>query len=241
MAAGIWEADSKGNPVGDGFSATLQENTFFHFDAEAVQALSHAIEELALEEASGSLAAAIQHFSDFDQFRERFWQLGATLEKVQVFGRGQPPRRHGHASFIKASDSLGAFWIVLFQGRHSQVLLCCRQTNAARLIEERRYAGFYSLEPNVVEEAKQQLLKMAKGHLADLPMFSRVERMDQAGKELAKLLGRHQRTLSSGLEKLKVGSGQYHAVDFLSDLDNTLNELSQWKHRLPGLISGPNP
>src|SRR5438094_933335 len=105
----------------------LLENHFYQLEAEALLAASHAIEELALEEADGTLLATMQEFRHFEPHRERYWQLAATLTDVRVVAHGRQPPRHGHLKFIATTHkALGPFWTVLYQGRRGQAMLVCR-------------------------------------------------------------------------------------------------------------------
>ena len=72
MDASVWDTDDKGKPCSCALSAGMVENRFYRFDAEAFLAASHAIEELALEEACGFLLATMQEFRHFEPHRERY-------------------------------------------------------------------------------------------------------------------------------------------------------------------------
>src|SRR5206468_11554281 len=99
MDASVWNTDEQGRPCSCAVAGGLLENHFYLFDAEAILAASHAIEELALEEANGLLLATMQEFKYFEPHRERYWQLAATLEEARVIAKGKRPPRHGHLKF----------------------------------------------------------------------------------------------------------------------------------------------
>jgi len=64
-------------------------------DAEAAMAIGHAIEDLALEEANGSLLGAFQGSEYFEPHRERYRQLAATIDQSRCWRRqnAKPARR----------------------------------------------------------------------------------------------------------------------------------------------------
>ena len=51
MEAAIWKTDAAGNPDGEGITRELVENTFYLFHPEGLQAVTHAIEDIALARA----------------------------------------------------------------------------------------------------------------------------------------------------------------------------------------------
>src|SRR5262245_26146104 len=84
LVAGIREADSEGLP---GSAARgLADNRFYHFDTDAARGLMQTVEEMAIEEATGTLLTALGEFTDFDSGRERYEQLAMALDRVEVIG-----------------------------------------------------------------------------------------------------------------------------------------------------------
>src|SRR5688572_31111317 len=77
---------------GNAWNHGLADNVFYEFDADSVTAVWHALEDIALEEASGSLTAAVQEFSWVEAQRERCEQLALTLDDVEIIGNGAAPR-----------------------------------------------------------------------------------------------------------------------------------------------------
>src|SRR5438094_8065876 len=140
MDASVWNTDEKGKPASCALSSGMAENHFYLFDADAMLAASHAIEELALEEAKGFLLATMQEFRNFEPHRERYWQLAATLGEARVVVEGRKPARHGQLKFAGTNhNALALFWTVLYQGHNRQVLLICRQTKGARIVDQTRF------------------------------------------------------------------------------------------------------
>ena len=88
MDALVRETDVDGNATGDEAPRAFAPNTFYVFDAEALGAFCHGIEDLALEAANGSLLAAFQTFENFKAHRERYCHLAVTVDSVEVLGAG---------------------------------------------------------------------------------------------------------------------------------------------------------
>src|ERR1041385_8242537 len=79
--------------VGDeAVAGELRENRFYYFDPDACQAVFHGIEDIAMEEASGTLFSLFPTFAGFEAQRERYGHLAATIDQVAVAGSGRMPR-----------------------------------------------------------------------------------------------------------------------------------------------------
>ena len=179
------------------------ENHLYLFDAEALLAASHAIEELALEEANGTLLAAMQGFKHFEPHRERYWQLAATLADVRVIAHGKQPPRHGHLKFIATSHkALGPVWTVLYQGQRRQAMLVCRQTNRAKTFEEKRFEGCYTFNRELIARVRQDLEQILAGRAPRMREFERLLAIDQAAKKLAAEFTREHKAVDPGLRYL---------------------------------------
>ena len=175
MDATVWNTDEKGKPCSCAISTGMIENHFYRFDAEAVLAASHAIEELALEEANGFLLATMQDFRHFDPHRERYWQLAATLKEAHVIAKGRKPPRHGHLKFIATErQPLAPFWTVLYQGHHCQAMLVCRQADGAKIFEQKRFDGFYTFNPDLIGRVRRDIEEILAGCAARMREFERL-------------------------------------------------------------------
>src|SRR5213593_602948 len=210
MDASVWNTDERGRPSSRAVAGGMLENHLYLFDAEALLAASHAIEELALEEANGTLLAAMQGFKHFEPHRERYWQLAATLADVRVIARGKQPPRHGHLKFIVTNHkALGPFWTVLYQGHRRQAMLVCRQTNRAKAFEEKRFEGCYTFDREWIARVRQDLEQILAGRAARLREFDRLIAIDQAAKKLAAEFTREHKAVDSALRKLR-NAGEHH-------------------------------
>lgn len=235
--AGIFEVDCEGNPSATP-STEIVENDFYLFDAEALIAFNYAIEEIALEEASGSFLAAIQDFRQFEPLSERYWQLAATLDDVQVIGAGRAPRKGDNIKFCNCGTSeLGKFWIVLYQGDTSKVLFLGEQINDARSFEEKKFVGFYTFNERVINQARQDVIDLLGGRCPDLKGFGELRGIDRAAKRLKVEFAREQQALELAIKDLR-GRPTVDRTRFLRRLQKSLERLNELKTRLPELIVG---
>ena len=235
--AGIYELDCDGNPHLTPASEIV-ENDFYLFDAEALIAFNCAIEETALEEANGSFLAAIQDFRQFEPLSERYWQIAATLDDVQVIGTGRTPRKPGNIKFCNCGTSeLKKFWLVLYQGDTSKVLFLCEQSNDARAFEEKKFVGFYTFNERVISQAKQDVVELLGGKCPDLKGFGELRGLDRAAKRLKVEFAREQQVLDLAIKDLR-GRPTADRTRFLRRLQQSLERLNELKTRLPELIVG---
>jgi hypothetical protein len=238
MDAVIRETDARGNPGANALYGELAENTFYIFDADAMCAVGHAIEDLALEEGNGRVLSAFQDFANFETHRERYCQLAATVDGVQALAAGRKPRAARRIQFIRDTQSAGkAFWMVSYEGHHRHALLLCRQMNRAEYFEDGIYTGFYTFDAPLVARFRKDMAESAKGGGSGLREFGRLQALDHAAKQIQQEFAREKETLSAAFRKLMRSGGEYHAESFAADLDKGLSRLLQWKTRLPEMLA----
>lgn len=237
MEAVAWGLDAGGKPAVNALTSGLNENTFYLFDAEAMLAVGHAIEDLALDAAAGRLLAVFQEFKQFEPMRERYWQLGATLDEVQVLGYGRKPARNGRVKYGHLGQSpLKDFWVVLYEGRRQQALLFCRQVNKTGLFEEKKFVGFYTFDLGLPARVRQEIADCLRGRCRGLLEFHRLLALDRAYRLIQGDFTREQQAVESAIRKLQVGGGRYHARHFATDLSRGLARLARWETRLPAML-----
>jgi hypothetical protein len=242
MDASVWNTDEHGRSCSSAVAGGMLENHFYLFDAEAILATSHAIEELALEEANGTLLATMQEFKHFEPHRERYWQLAATLDDVRVLAQGRLPSRYGHLKFIATNQkALGPFWTVLYQGGRRQAMLVARQTHPAKSFDARRFEGCYTFSRELIARVRHDLEQILAGRAARLEAFERLLAIDRAAKKLAAEFTREQKAVDSALRKLQTAGGPYPPRQFEAAVQQSLNRLKQLTERLPRLVGGSQP
>ena len=233
----VLETDAAGKSAGPAVLRNLSENRFYFFNAEAMSALCHATEDLALEEANGSLLAAFQQFRDFEPHRERYAQLAATIDRVDVLATGRTPRRARRIRFITDSKaSCREFRMVLCEGRRHQALVFARQKNKAARFDDKQFTGFYTFDAGLISRVRRDLEDVIAGRSAALREFGRLRAIDQAAKQMNMAFSRERDALSNAVRRLQLEGDQYQAGHFTSDLEKGLSRLHQWKTRLPDIL-----
>jgi hypothetical protein len=235
QAADIREADCEGQPGRQAFQ--LVDNRFYHFDGESARGFVQAVEELAIEEASGTLLTAFGEFTDFEAGRERYEQLAMALDHVEVIGSGKTPRPIRRLRFIH--DSSGRcrdFLAAVYTGRRGSAWFAARRIGTPRKPISQSYRGFYSFNARRAGRLRQELLETASGRAAGLPEFARLLAIDQFAKELAAEFNRQKDEMLAAVRRLQAGDEAYRPGKFASDLEQGLTRLQQWKNRLPSVL-----
>ena len=144
------------NKVRLGDLVTIPDSDLHHvMDADAMLAISYAIEDIASEERQGELIATFQNFQNFLPHKARYMSLAEDIDAVRVWGCGKPPTKCGKVDFVVADDvKLLRYWLVLFDSPHARAVLLCKQVNKAEKFEDKKFLGFYSFNPYLVQSIR---------------------------------------------------------------------------------------
>ena len=135
---------------------TIPDSDLHHvMEYEAMLAISHAIEDIAAEERQGELIATFQDFKNFLPYRNRYMSMAEELDAVRVWGCGDVPKKCGKVDFIQADEErLLRYWLVLFDSENTRAVLLCKQVNKATAFEDKKFLGFYSFNPYLVQSIR---------------------------------------------------------------------------------------
>ena len=237
MDAAVWNTDERGQPCSGPISGGTDENRFYLFDAEAVLSASHAIEEMALEEARGSLLATMQDFKWFEPHRERYWQLAATLDRVRVVARGRRRASHNRLEFVAGSHpAIAPFWTVLYEGGSFCAMLICRESDGAVVFNDKRFLGFYTFDSTLIARVRRDIEQILAGTSSRMTEFERLVGIDRAAKQANALFERERKLVEAALRRLQTGGRRYQPLDFAADLEKSLTRLNQMNAKLSELM-----
>ena len=135
---------------------TIPDSDLHHvMDSEAMLAISHAIEDVASEVGHGELIATFQDFQNFLPYRGRYMSLAEELDAVRVWGSGPLPKNCGKIDFVESDrEKLGRYWLVLFDSDDARAVLLCKQVNRAIPFADKKFLGFYSFNPYLVQSIR---------------------------------------------------------------------------------------
>jgi len=143
---------------------TIPDSDLHHvMDPEAILAISHAIEDIAAEERQGELIATFQDFKNFLPHKNRYISMAEDLDAVRVWGDGEPPKKCGKVDFVQVNGQLLRYWLVLFDSPHVRAVLLCKQVNKATELADKKFLGFYSFNPYLVQSIRWRFNLMSCG------------------------------------------------------------------------------
>ncbi len=233
---GICETDGSGKCLQSILLSNLEENTFYLFDADAALAFSHTVEDFALDDANGTLLAAMQNAGQFEPHRERYQQLAATLKKVELIACGKLLRGHKRLKFCRDAGVVKSFWMVLYEGRKCQAMFLGEQANDAETFDEKKFTGFFTFNPRLISEAREDMAECLAARRPQLRQFAQLHKLDRAAKHLKIKFAREKDAIDIAIRKLQSHGKKYRGKHLLADLNKTLERLNRLQTHLPELI-----
>lgn len=231
------ETDADGRLAARLSHGQLKPHTFYLFDADTHEAFWHAIVELALEEANGSLLACFGQFQEARPYQDWLRQAACTLDRVDLIGSGRPLRGIPQARFIvDARGGCRQFRLVLYEGRRAYAMAIGRMVNPPLSPQPGWQVGFYTLNARVVRHFRAELLDVARGRAAVAQEFLRLQAIDQASKALQRELLQQQAALNEAWDRLRLDRQRYGPAPVLGQLERGLARLQAWRTRLPRLM-----
>jgi len=148
-----------------GEAVFVPEHDIVHvFDNEMMLAVSHAIEDLASEVREGELIATFQSFENFLPSKKRYISLASDLDAVRVWGSGKIPKGCPGIDFIATDNpKLMRYWLVVFESQTDHAVMVCRQINETDEIEKKKFVGFYSFCPYLVQSIRWRFNLISSG------------------------------------------------------------------------------
>lgn len=134
------------------------------FNNGAMLAVSHAIEDLADETSKGELIVTFQDLKKFLPRRQRYIQMAKKLNSIRIWGKGTPPANCPNIDFVPVfHTAVLRYWVVLFTSPKVNAVLVGREINKAADMTKRYFAGFYSLNPFVIQSLRRNFALMSSG------------------------------------------------------------------------------
>jgi hypothetical protein len=126
--------------------------------------------------------------------------------------------------------------MVLYEGQRFQAMLLCEQVNDAKKFDEKKFVGFYTFNPRIVAQAREDMTESLGGDCPGLKRFARLQQMDQAAKKIKVEFAREKEAIDIAIKKLQNHEKHYRAKHFIEDLNNTLERLNRLQAHWPELI-----
>lgn len=139
-----------------GEEVSIPENDAHHVISTPLMcAISHAIEDMAMEAGQGELIATFQNLSEFVPVQDRYRALARKLDYVRIWGEGVPPKGCRDIDFITTfHPKVSRYWMVLFDSPKFRAILFSKQVNRTSHLPDRKFVGFYSFNPYLVQSIR---------------------------------------------------------------------------------------
>jgi hypothetical protein len=211
-------------------------NVFHTFNSEVMLALSRAVEDIAMEDAYGRLLSSFQDFGKFQNHRERYSHIAATLDEVLVLGVGRKPKECGQVQFINADGTaLERFWMSMYQGNRIHLLIISRQINEAESIPEKIFRGFFTFDARLISRIRREVLDALSGRQPAMPSFSRLSALDDARRQVRDRFNSELQALETELESLRQRP-HLSPKGVLNALNLALDRLNQLRESVPAFF-----
>lgn len=201
--AAIHEFDSRLN-TGPAVTIFPVPDKFYVFNSDAVFAFSDAIEDIALEEANGTVIASILDLSNLKEQRERYAQLAATMDDVRVAASGPGTKLPG-INMLRAATSLKDCWSVIYAGKRIKVALLTQVKRPFKRIDDAEFIGFYTFNQKLISMAEHDFDKVVPENCPLLEQFKRLQKLDLAQKIIAETFCREEATLEDVFTEMRRG------------------------------------
>jgi hypothetical protein len=232
--AHIRRRTAEGRPGGEALPASLQENRFYYFDEDACQAFFHAIEDLAMEEARGTLVALVPSFKEFMAHRERYEQIGVTIDKVAVAGAGRIPKPIHRVHLTEASRKIAEnYRMISLQAGKLEVMFIARAAGGG----SHQFVGFFSFNARLAQRMRAALTATLGGGSGELPEFERLLGVDQAAKQIEVDLNRQREAMDRAMVELREGGDPARAGQVATELEMGAMRISEWKNRVSAMMA----
>ncbi|MES2308124.1 MAG: hypothetical protein V4507_04620 [Verrucomicrobiota bacterium] len=155
-AARVHQSRKKNKKVTLGEAVVIPDTDLHHvFDADTVLAVSNAIIDLSSEVRGGDLIVSFPDFEDYSDYKAVLESIAEDTDSLRVWAFGNPPKNRKNIDFVPMQHTkLQRYHLVLFKNDKSSAVLLCRQINSTNNPDARRYVGFYSFNPYLVESIR---------------------------------------------------------------------------------------
>jgi len=233
MDASIWQTSMNNDCLQKIDLDAINDNSFYIMDSEAMLAASHAIEDLAFDEANGQFIASFQDSKNFEPFREQFKHLALTIDDVWVLTAGKKPRFQRGLKFIDITKTdLASFWILIYKGRRARALVIGKQINETNVIPEKKFLTFLSFEPKIIDAFITDIVEIARDKVRKLNEFYRLHKIYQASKLIDEAIESERVALQKILKTWIINGNKWQCKRLENDLNNSFKNLGQLKNKL---------
>jgi hypothetical protein len=186
--------------------AQLSTETFYLFDEVTAHAFSDAVVELAARFGGTRLTLSYQFFGEFQAQQRRLQRIAQKLESICVLAVGQlrtPSELASRVEFRSINGNpLTRYRIALSQGSPSLGFVC-RELPQSKSAENPRSLGFFTLNPETVEDIADDIEQVVRGVAWRLDTFEKLELLHQTTQRVARELDSYSRRMELAIQRAR--------------------------------------
>jgi hypothetical protein len=184
----------------------LQPDTFYMFGEASARAFADAVVELAETRGSGVLTLTCPLPGEFQAQRHRLQRMANKLDTIRVLANGRGQQVSGlDSNFEFASilnNPLTRFRLVVHETSRP-VMFVCRDLKRVELADGSRGLGFFTFNPDVIEEMVDDVFQMERGQALRLETFDRLATLHQTTQRINRELDSYARRIDHAIEQAR--------------------------------------
>jgi hypothetical protein len=184
----------------------LNVETFYLFDEITAHAFSDAVVELAARFGGTQLTLSYQFFGEFQAQQRRLQRIAQKLEGICVLAVGQLRTPSELASRVEfrniKGNPLTRYRIALSQGAPSLGFVC-RELPQSKRSDNPRSLGFFTVDPETVDDIADDIEQVARGVTSRLDTFQKLEMLHETTQRVARELDSYSRRMELAIQRAR--------------------------------------
>lgn len=184
----------------------LTANTFYYLDDIASHAFSDALIELAAGHSHGKLTVSYPFNGEFRAQQHRLQHIASRLDSIRVLTVDAIAKPAVLASGVEVRDiartPLARFRIAMKQDVHP-MLFICRDTRQSPISDGPRSIGFFTFDPDIIEEIADDIAQILHGLSTHLTAFERLEVLHRTTQRVSRELESYSRRMELAIERAR--------------------------------------
>jgi hypothetical protein len=181
----------------------LRPDTFYVFDEIATCAICDTIAEWTARHGGGRLTVSYSAFGEWRAQKKRVQHLAGKFAEVRVLAVGAPSERVAGDAGLEVRSTAGTplskFRLAMREGR-PPVLFIAREMSS-RASEPGSYLGFFTTDPETVDEVAQDVEAVARGLARRMASFERLQMLHQTTQRVTRELENYTRRMELAIRR----------------------------------------
>ncbi|MCG3149480.1 MAG: hypothetical protein PCFJNLEI_02943 [Verrucomicrobiae bacterium] len=183
----------------------VASDTFYVLDEFATDAFREAVIAWAARHGSGRLTVSCSAFGEFQAQRHRLQHLAGKVERIRVLAVGTAERFSGIGPGLEIFNTHGGilsrYRVALMEGQPG--LLFIGQEIRQRQTEHSRCIGFFTGDPETIDEVADDIDLVVRGRARTVPSFDRLKLLHQTTQRVTRELESYSRRMDLAIRRAR--------------------------------------